>query len=77
MYILQVAKLVEAKTSVCSEEAISNMCLQWDALLISEAAEQELQLYIEETKVSTSEWLSKNIKRSAQKSISDTIMSYF
>lgn len=77
LHSTQVTQLVETEASLCSKETLSNICLHWEALVISEEAEQDLQLYIEDTKISPSEWLSKNIKRIAPSSISETIMSYF
>ena len=59
----QLASSVGNDFSMCSEETLSSVCLQWEALVISEEAEQELLDYMTTAGFTLDERLSEQMTR--------------
>ena len=72
--LLQLARTAVTDLSVCSAEILHKICFHWEALIISEEAEQGLQDYITTARIAIDEWLSKQI---TTLSVSEIILNYF
>ena len=57
----QLATSVDVSVLVCSEDTIRDLCYHWEALVISEEAEHELYLYMNEAEITANERLTDHI----------------
>ena len=71
---IQLSTLIEKDISGLTENTLDNMCLQWEALVTAEEAEQSLQEFLTESGLTAQDQQQKQI---TSVTTSEIIMSYF